>query len=142
MSSDGDSFSVGFQVGFNDKNEGLLKIDITWYVIYAFQKKMIKFTCLQVMWLASRFRSWLARDCRGEECMVYFLSTVSILQNDQNTICRKTLLFWPVTCWVWLCRNNILFQEEILRDLDIVGSIKMLSWEWFQAYFSSSLDPN
>lgn len=41
----------------------------------------------------------------------------------------------------WLDRNANLFQGEICKDLDLVGRIKMVSWEWFQVFFQEFLRP-
>ncbi|CAI8593266.1 unnamed protein product [Vicia faba] len=40
-------------------------------------------------------------------------------------------LFGLITCWViWKCRNDILFKELILSNIDGVGLIKLLAWDW------------
>ncbi|XP_058741653.1 uncharacterized protein LOC131614041 [Vicia villosa] len=45
-------------------------------------------------------------------------------------------LFGLAFCWsIWCCRNEILFNGGVLVNFDIMGMIKLLTWEWIINFF-------
>lgn len=42
------------------------------------------------------------------------------------------LLVWLAVCWaIWLSRNEVVFQQVVVRAGEVVDRAKVLAWKWF-----------